>query len=46
MVLSRAYARRGVGVKNHLSLIFYKNLVTCAKEMNCFHVFLLVNLSI
>ena len=34
---SRAYAR-GVGVKKPLSLIFYKNVITCAKEINCFRI--------
>jgi len=31
----------GLGLKPPLSLIFYKNLITCTKEINCFHKFLL-----
>ena len=36
----------GFGVKNPpLSLIFYKNFITCAKEIKCFAKFLFINLS-
>jgi len=36
----------GVKVKTPpLSLIFYKNFTICAKEINCFRILLLVNLS-
>jgi len=30
--------QRGVGLKKPLSLIFYKNFITCAKEINCFRI--------
>jgi len=42
---ARAYTR-GVGVKTlHLSLIFHKNLIIFAKEINFFAYILLVDLS-
>jgi len=37
---SRAYARWEFGVNPPLSLIFYENFVTCAKEINCFRTLL------
>jgi len=36
-MLSRAYAR-GVGVKTPIELEILKNFITCAKELNCFHI--------
>ena len=36
---------RDLGFKPPLSLISYKNFITCAKEINCFRMLLLVNLS-
>jgi len=33
--LPRAYAG-GVGVNPHFGLIWYKNFITCEKEINCF----------
>ena len=33
----------GFGVETPLSLIFYKNVITFAKESNCFRMLLLVN---
>jgi len=39
--------RKGVGfggLKPPLSLIFYKNFITCAKEIKCFAKFLFINL--
>jgi len=30
--------KRGVGVNLPLSLIFYENCITCAKEINCFRI--------
>jgi len=35
----------GLGLTPVLSLICYKNFITCAKEINCFRIRLLVNLS-
>jgi len=28
----------GLGLKSPLSLIFYKNFITCAKDINCFRI--------
>jgi len=37
---------RGLGINPPpLSLTFYKNFISCVKEINCFAYFLLVNLS-
>jgi len=33
---TRAYAKGGLGLKKPLSLIFYKNFITCTKGINCF----------
>jgi len=44
-VVARAYAVGDFGVKPPLSLIFYKNVMTGAKEINYFRILLLVNLS-
>jgi len=35
---------KGLGLTPPLSLIFYKNFIICAKEINCFRILLLVNL--
>ena len=43
--LARAHARGWGQPHPSLTLIFYKNFITCAKEINCFHILLLVNLS-
>ena len=37
--------RKGGGIEPALSLICYKNFINCAKEINCFRIFMLVNLS-
>jgi len=29
----------GIGLKKTLSLIFYKNFITCTKEINCFRIY-------
>jgi len=39
--LARSYARvGGLGLKSPLSLKIYKTFITCAKEINCFHILL------
>jgi len=37
--------RKGGGGKKSLSLMSYKNVITCASEINCFRIHLLVNMS-
>ena len=36
--LSAKGVRKGVGVNPHFSLIYYKNFITCEKEINCFRI--------
>jgi len=36
----------GLGLKPTLELDIFKNVITCAKEINCFRILLLVNLPI
>ena len=38
-------SKGGLGLKSPLTLIFYKNFITCAKQINRFRIHLLVNLS-
>jgi len=42
---SKGVRKVGLGVETPLSLIFYKNFITWAKEINCFRILFLVNLS-
>jgi len=42
---SLARVRKGDAVNPPLSWIFYKNFITYAKEINCFRIYLLGNLS-
>ena len=37
-LLTRAYARGGLGLTPSFSLIFYEKFITCAKEINCFRI--------
>jgi len=39
VVKHKGVGKGGIGVKpTPLSLIFYKNFITCAKEINCFRI--------
>ena len=43
-IYARVYAK-GSGVNPRLSLIFYKNVFVSTKDINCFRIHLLINLS-
>ena len=44
-VSTKDVRKGGLGLTPPLSLIFYKNFITLAKEINCFGILLLVYLS-
>jgi len=44
VTVSKGVRKGGLGL-NRLSLIFYKNFITCTEEINCFRILFAVNLS-